>query len=155
MVSFTEEVNKVSMVSFTVAADKIESEADKILLVSFTVAADKIESEADMPLASISVAVVVVTGANEVLVDRVKDVVGESFDVDGGGAGVSREDEVLVDRVEDVIGERFDVDRGGAGVSREDDVCAEDLVEGGKVEVVVWKDAVELGGSEPAGHQRR
>ena len=120
MVSFTEKVNKVSMVSFTVAVDKVESEADKILLVSFTVAADKIESEADMPLASISVAVVVVTETNEVLVDRVKDVVGENFDVDGGKAGVSRED----------------------------DVCDEDFVEGGNVEVVVRKGAVELGGSE-------
>ena len=34
-------------------------------------------------------------------------------------------------------------------------MCDKDVVEGGNVEVVVRKSAVEIGGSEPAGHQRR
>ena len=109
-----------------------------------TVVVGKNESGADMPPASVSV-VAMVTGENEAVVDRDEDVV----------AMVTGENEVRVDRVKDVVGERFDVVGGGVGVSREeDDDCAEDLVGGGKVEVVVRKDAADLGGGAPAGHQR-
>ena len=65
-----------------------------------------------------------VTGEHEVLVDRVKDVV----------ARVTGVNKVLVDRVvKDVVGEQFDVVGGGLGVSRGDDVCAEDLVGGARI----------------------
>ena len=138
--------------SYLSSAFSMNSSTGSNILMVFTVVDGKIESGTDMPPASISVVVgilfagedAVVTGEDEVLVDRVKDVV----------AMVTGEDKVLVDRVKDVVGERFDVVDGGVGVCREDDVCAEDFVGGGKVEVVVRKDAVDLGGGEPAGHQR-